>query len=64
MTYKIHQEISPKIMRKKQDVLKREILSHFENIKGLEIDVERNTISWNQGCGVLPNDITKLINKL
>ena len=61
--YKYHQEISSKVMRERQDTLASELKDKFPTIKGVEIDVERNSISWEQKCGVYPQELGKFLNK-
>ena len=50
-------------MRERQDTLASELKDKFPTIKGVEIDVERNSISWEQKCGVYPQELGKFLNK-
>ena len=62
--YNIRQEISPKLMREKQDVLKFYILKRFKTISDLTLDVEHNEIIYPQDSGVKPAKLMKFVNKL
>jgi len=61
--YKYHQEISAKVMRENQDRILKELQDKFPNIKGVEIDVSSNSVSWEQKCGVYPQEVGKFLNK-
>jgi hypothetical protein len=64
MTYKIIQEIPPKIMREKQELIKKALITAFPKIKGIEIYPDKNIIQWEQGSNINADKVMEVIKSL